>query len=71
MARGGIFDEAQKSQLCFRKQQDGKKEETVLQRSCRDMATQRCNLSVVRIDLNALDLQRREAISKENVKGFL
>ena len=25
------------------------------------MATQRCNLSVARIDLNALDLQRREA----------
>ena len=26
------------------------------------MATQRCNLSVARIDLNALDLQRREAV---------
>ena len=38
-----------------------KKEETAFQRSCRYMATQRYNLSVVRIDLNALDLQRREA----------
>ena len=38
------------------------KEETAFQRSCRYMATQRNNLSVVRIDLNALDLQRREAI---------
>ena len=26
------------------------------------MATHRCNLSVARIDINALDLQRREAI---------
>ena len=26
------------------------------------MATQRCNLAVARIDLNALDLQRREAV---------
>ena len=41
---------------------EGKKEETAFQRSCRYMATQRCNLSVARIDLNALDLQRREAV---------
>ena len=37
------------------------KKETVLQRSRRHTATQRYNLSAVRIDLNALDLQRREA----------
>ena len=37
-------------------------EETAFQRSCRNMATQHCNLSVIRIDLNALILQRREAV---------
>ena len=40
---------------------DQEKEETAFQRSCRCMATQRYSLSTVRIDLNALDLQRREA----------
>ena len=39
-----------------------KSEETAFQRSYRYVATQRANLSVDRIDLNALDLQRREAI---------
>ena len=45
----------------FLSKEEDKKEETVLQRSCRYVATQRYNLSAVRIDLNALDLQRREA----------
>ena len=36
-------------------------EETALQRSCRYMATQHYNLSIARIDLDALILQRREA----------
>ena len=40
---------------------DQEKEETAFQRSCRYMATQHHNRSAVRIDLNALDLQRREA----------
>ena len=51
------------SQLKKREYEGYKNEETALQRSCRYMATQRYNLSVVRIDLNALDLQRREAVS--------
>ena len=53
-----------KSMLIFRVGKEVKKkcEETAFQRSCRNMATQHCNLSVVRIDLNALILQRREAV---------
>ena len=50
--------------LIFRvgKEVKEKCEETAFQRSCRNMATQHCNLSDVRIDLNALILQRREAM---------
>ena len=46
-------------------------EETAFQRSCRYMATHRYNLSAVRIDLNALDLQRREAGNELVVKDYL
>ena len=50
---------------------DKQKEETVPQRSCRYMATQRYNLSAVRIDLDALDLQRREATNIIEQEGYL
>ena len=48
-----------------------KREETALQRSCRYMATQHHNLSIARIDLNALILQRREATSVRYVSHCL
>ena len=49
----------------------GKQEETALQRSCRYMATQHHNLSIARIDLNALILQRREATRVKYVLLYL
>ena len=48
-----------------------KQEETALQSSCRYMATQHHNLSIARIDLNALILQRREAVEIRYVPLYL